>query len=302
MKRRIALALIIGMILILCCSCDDPPIGSRSIDDPAEYMNVNDFSNEMLQTYFVGVFPNKDILTLSDCVYEYRYSCAFLGDPNVLIYLKTNSFTEKLLGEEQTRIQALSLETYYLEDGRVLYSMNSHFEKSAIKYMDDETLDGDQSIFELVLVDSSNRVIEYLFAFQQDNNVKSDTITRFLDAAMESIPVKEFKQGMEIEWDQIEFPITDLTDIMVPDIQSISTKQKAIEVGNAILEKCQQQGCASEKVLQGVFHSIQDDIWLFSYGEDVPDKSPNSIVVYDMFYVVVDGDSGELLKAWVVEG
>ena len=148
-------------------------------------MKVNEFTQQYIDERSAHSLPSRDILSLSDCSYEYNYDCALLGDPNLLIYLKTNKLDENVFAKEANRLEGISVKTFTLMDNRILYSMKIDFDEQKEIYNDDEIVDGQEIVFELAVVDISNRTIEYLLALQQDNNANSSIISGFLNITEE---------------------------------------------------------------------------------------------------------------------
>ena len=104
-----------------------------------------------------------------------------------------------------------------------------------------------------------------------------------------------------INWDQIEFPI-DPKEIEIPiDVKTISTKEEAIRVGEAIIKNCWKNNKFPDYVFLTIVHSTKDNIWRFDYSIDQRDKDVNDLIDCGGFYVAVNGINCETIKAWVDE-
>ena len=104
-----------------------------------------------------------------------------------------------------------------------------------------------------------------------------------------------------VEWDEIEFPI-DPKEVEIPtDVKSISTKEDAISIGEVIIKNCWSNNKFLSYVLLTVVHSTEDNIWRFDYSIDQRDKAVGDLIDCGGFYVAIDGNNCEIIKAWVDE-
>ncbi len=170
----------IMVLLVLFCSCSNPAVGFIHIKNPEEYRQVNESTQKILDSVAVGVLPEREKLDLSRCVYQYDYTCAMLGDPSVLIYLKSPFLKEDFRAEED-RLGQLAVEILDLGEGRWLYNMNADLQINLDRYTDEEVMDGTALVFEMAMINRETQVIEYLFASYQDSNTKPQSLSSFLD-------------------------------------------------------------------------------------------------------------------------
>lgn len=103
-----------------------------------------------------------------------------------------------------------------------------------------------------------------------------------------------------INWDQIEFSI-DLDENVLKKIKPIKTTDAAIEVANDIIVEFHQIGKLSEYALISITHSTKDNIWYFEYSVDQRNENIDHLIDCGCLYVAIDGNKGELIKAWVEE-
>jgi len=117
---------------------------------------------------------------------------------------------------------------------------------------------------------------------------------------MEKIEFLEIEKA-GIEWDKIEFPINPKEVEFSADIKSISSKEDAISIGEAIIENCWNNNKFTTYVLLKVVHSTEDNIWCFYYSIDQRDKDVDDLIDCGGFYVAIDGNDCNIIKAWVDE-
>ena len=91
-----------------------------------------------------------------------------------------------------------------------------------------------------------------------------------------------YELGFEIE------PQSDLTEILG---QPIATRDDAAYIAIKILENEQAEGFFRDDELMQVEHDSNKNIWIFQYSINFVPSSSLS--------VVIDGDTGELLRMWV---
>ena len=109
------------------------------------------------------------------------------------------------------------------------------------------------------------------------------------------------KEKVDIDWDQIQFPI-DLKEIGVSvSPNTFSTRKEAVETGNRIIEDCWVNNYFTDYVLLTIVRYTQDNIWYFMYSIDQGDSEADALIECGGFYVVIDGSSGEVIQAWIDE-
>lgn len=185
MKKKICFAFIAvtSMIAIslLWFLCLKPNIGSILINEPDKYMEINDSTQQLLDEYAKGILPLDTTVLSEHLVYEYRYQCSIFGDPVCSIYLSGKLSDQNVFISEEQRIQDLAVQRYNLRGGEVLYTTNTNIQQNWDLYTDGVTEDGKIYIFELAIIDSENQNIKYLFAVQQDGQIKSNTVLEMLE-------------------------------------------------------------------------------------------------------------------------
>jgi len=125
-------------------------------------------------------------------------------------------------------------------------------------------------------------------------NVASSTNSIVKEYIMEDIVIKE-REHYSVNWDYIEFPV-DLDEDILKEIKPIHSNKTAIDVGKNIIEKRHEKGSLSEYVLIAIVHSLEDNVWRFEYNMD------DDSILCGSFFVVVDGNKGTLIIAWIEEG
>ncbi len=86
-------------------------------------------------------------------------------------------------------------------------------------------------------------------------------------------------------------------DIISEAIKPIDSNETAIEVGKAILEKYHEKGYLPDYFLWEIVHYIDDNAWRYDYSID----RENKIVLGGWYYVLIDGNEGTLVNAWIGE-
>ncbi len=118
--------------------------------------------------------------------------------------------------------------------------------------------------------------------------------------AMQGIAFQEIAH-YDIEWDLIEFAI-DLKEIdFLNAINSIKSSQYAKDVAIAIIEEYHENGRFLEFELLSILHSKDDNIWRFDYGVDQRDKNPEDLIDCGGLYIIIDGNTGTPITAWIDE-
>lgn len=105
----------------------------------------------------------------------------------------------------------------------------------------------------------------------------------------------------KVDLDEIDF-YSDLNDIGFSKSEKpIRTSRYAVSVGELILEKYQQQGYMKGQVLLSVGHSKKDNRWYFTYTIGREEDELREPIEGGLFCVAIDGDTGNVLKAWILE-
>lgn len=114
---------------------------------------------------------------------------------------------------------------------------------------------------------------------------------------------------LEYEWNsywkdrEITLVLNDYSDLAaVRTIERIDNAQQAGVIGQEILVEQKQKGWYTEFVLKSIVHSAQDNIWRFVYGIEAGDLPPDTYYVGERVHVVIDGNTGAFIKAWMEEG
>ena len=115
---------------------------------------------------------------------------------------------------------------------------------------------------------------------------------------MEKVEFSEI-ESLGIDWDEIGLPVDPKEVILPANVNSISTKEDAIIIGQAIIENHWNNNRLLDHVLISVVHSTKDNIWFFEYSIDQRDKNVEELMECGGFYVAIDGNTGEIVKAWL---
>ena len=116
---------------------------------------------------------------------------------------------------------------------------------------------------------------------------------------IDGIPVAEVEWRKDVPWlegDPFFTPNEDVLEVIRP----IETKETAVEVARAILGKYQEKGKNPEETLDSVKYSSKNNLWCFSYYEQEPDEV-DTIMLGGGWCIVVDGNKGSFVKAWIEE-
>ena len=108
-------------------------------------------------------------------------------------------------------------------------------------------------------------------------------------------------QDCDIAWEQIEFAL-DVDALGIGDIVGkISSDGQAKEMARAIIERCHEKRKFPDYELVFIKHYTQDNFWFFGYSIDQRNTAPEDLIDCGGFYVVIDGDGGTVIEAWVDE-
>lgn len=128
-------------------------------------------------------------------------------------------------------------------------------------------------------------------------NIVSDakSVPNKTEETVDGIVMIETEDSMV--WDEDMFFFS-LDEDVLEEITPIKTKEDAKEVAIAILEKCHTKGKMTDSALCSIAHFSKDNLWRFEYA--------SKEVAFEMadgsaWYVAVDGDKGNFVKAWTEE-
>lgn len=165
MKKIGLFVFFIGLfiIVILCFGTIMDTVETTNVDD---YLKYNREVKTNLQNNFSNSLPQKDIVKES-LVDHYYYYCQspILGDITFVINLKC-FFENEELSKEIQRIENLSPDRIVLEN-ETIYIIN--YPDNIDLLFDDETYDGLDFCFEIVVINDKENSIEYLSSLQRDN-------------------------------------------------------------------------------------------------------------------------------------
>jgi len=102
------------------------------------------------------------------------------------------------------------------------------------------------------------------------------------------------------EWDQVEFPVQ-LSEDVIKGLKPIDTSQTALNTGVFIINRLHDVGKYPAFSLTSILHSSSDNIWVFEYSINQSNKAPMELIDCGCLYVVLNGNNGELIKAWIEE-
>ena len=102
------------------------------------------------------------------------------------------------------------------------------------------------------------------------------------------------------DYERIQFPIEFEADILAL-IKPVKTDEEAKAIAIAIIEELHNQGRWIDDTLVSVLHSTEDNVWRFKYSLNQSDVPIDELVDCGCAYVVIDGNSGELIAAWAEE-
>ena len=116
---------------------------------------------------------------------------------------------------------------------------------------------------------------------------------------MNSVPVVEVDKYNK-DYQKVEFPI-ELNDDILELIKPVKTDEEAKAIAIAIIDELHNQGRWIDDTLVSVLHSTEDNVWRFKYSLNQSDVPIDELVDCSCSYVVIDGNSGELIAAWIEE-
>lgn len=109
------------------------------------------------------------------------------------------------------------------------------------------------------------------------------------------------EQSMPKELGQQEHHI-ELEENVLAQIKPLTWVFEAVKIGFDIINELHKMGVHPDCSLLGIYHYTEDNVWHFGYGIDkryVDD--PSDLIGCGELDVVIDGNTGELILAWVSE-
>ena len=116
---------------------------------------------------------------------------------------------------------------------------------------------------------------------------------------MEEIHITEIDR-FNMEWDQVQFSIN-FSEMVLKEIEPIGTNDAALKIGTSIIEAIHKDGKLLEYTLISITHSTEDNMWCFEYSIDQQNIDIDNLIDCGSLYVVIDGNKGALVKAWLEE-
>lgn len=107
-------------------------------------------------------------------------------------------------------------------------------------------------------------------------------------------------ERFDADLDQVEFPV-DFDEEVLKEIEPIDTNQKAKDVGTSIIEALHRDGKHPEYTLLSIVHYVENNAWQFEYSIDQRNVDVDDLIDCGALLVVIDGNKGILIKAWVTE-
>ena len=112
---------------------------------------------------------------------------------------------------------------------------------------------------------------------------------------------REYDESYGTEFGQHEFTLEEASSAYFEGNVSIHSKEEAIEIGRGIIRAYHKAGIWTDFTLVNVSHYTADNVWRFAYSRDQRDVPVEKLYDCGGAFYVVDGDSGEILDAWVTE-
>ena len=166
MKKFFSLLILLALLLSL-CACGDPPIQSLHTDNPAQYLQLNEYTTHVLTSDFFDSLPDR-IPENTDCSYHHYYECSLVGDPHFAVCLSVTT-SDTVFQEELHRIENLG-SVQQLDIGQARYFFFHGTDQDISEYLDTTQIyDGMFFRFEIVKFDMEHGTIEYISARQNDN-------------------------------------------------------------------------------------------------------------------------------------
>lgn len=119
------------------------------------------------------------------------------------------------------------------------------------------------------------------------------------EGSADSVPVIEVDKYNK-DYETVEFPV-EFNGNILELIKPVRTGEEAKTVAIAIIEELHKQGRWIDYTLVSVLHSMEDNVWRFEYSLNQSDVPVDELVDCSCAYVVIDGNEGVIIAAWVVE-
>lgn len=160
-----------------------PPYKPELFTNLSDYMKVNEYVEELLETKYVNFFP--DTIESKESKYYYSYGC---DDRELFLtlYLKQKFDSEASFNTELTRLVSFPCSEEKYCDGieYKIFDMPD-LEETQMYLNNTEGHRAWDFTFSAIRIDKGKNEITYLVSYQYDNS-KSDTVTvNFLDAYLQ---------------------------------------------------------------------------------------------------------------------
>lgn len=161
-----------GVIFVIACFNEDPPMGEVICTDLDEYLKVNRYVRKKLKNECPDMFPNY-IPANCTAEYLYDYSCNFDGDVFLTIYLETKFSIGEDYDVAKNRINTNDVKMYFgkEESTKILVteavSLENYFQCSKKYYTGYSAA--------IIKENDKERTIQYLFIAQSSNFKELDT-------------------------------------------------------------------------------------------------------------------------------
>ena len=155
---------------------NSPPIGHELKFNAKDYLKVNSYVENILNSYFIDIFPDKTQLH-ENSIYCYEYRCALVGDPTFSIEL-TNYFDDpSVFQSEKSRLLNLGGEKIQYNDTLLCVYKHSNDEF----YNDGEINDGLFFCFEFVKINEEELSIKYQVVYTHDGQNSNNELSTIID-------------------------------------------------------------------------------------------------------------------------
>ena len=115
------------------------------------------------------------------------------------------------------------------------------------------------------------------------------------------LEIFEYEEAYGTDLGEHEFTIDFDRRVYLIDEISIHSVESAIEVGRGIIRAYHKAGIWPDFTLVAINHYTADNVWRFAYSRDQRDVPVEKLYDCGGAFYVVDGDSGEILDAWIEE-
>lgn len=157
-----------------------PPYHHELCTDTVDYMKVNAYVQELLQTDYTDFFPDK-IQSPEDASYRYEYSFSD-RELYLTLYLEQSFSTDTQFETETSRIRSFP-DGNERDCGDIKYVV---FDMPNADEIHMYLRDGDgykawDFVFSAIKIDKAERQVTYLLAYEYDNCARKDVIVNFLN-------------------------------------------------------------------------------------------------------------------------